>query len=218
MLGLVELFAGSRAVSRAAEAAGFKTFSVDKEPFDGIDCVSDVLDIHVWDVPFTPDVVWASFDCTTYSVAAISKHRDGTEPKSDYAKVCDRVNQHAISLIRDWVYLNPEMVFFIENPRGMLRKMPWMQDFTRHTVWYCKYGDERAKPTDIWTNSKDWTPRPACRNYKYDKVTGEIVDRHCHHHSARRGAVTGTQGRKGSFERSKIPHELCFEILDSVRC
>ena len=27
-----------------------------------------------------------------------------------------------------------------------------MQEFKRHTVWYCKYGDSRAKPTDIWTS------------------------------------------------------------------
>lgn len=23
----------------------------------------------------------------------------------------------------------------------------------------CTYGDNRAKPTDIWTNSTDWIPR-----------------------------------------------------------
>ena len=79
----------------------------------------------------------------------------------------------------------------------------------------CKYGDDRAKPTDIWTNSKTWTPREECHNYKYDKE-GNIVNRHCHHESARRGAKTGTQGRKDSYNRSKIPYELCMEILQST--
>jgi len=36
---------------------------------------------------------------------------------------------------------------------------------------------------------------------------------HCHHESARRGAKTGTQGKKGSYERSKIPLELCNHLL-----
>jgi hypothetical protein len=111
--------------------------------------------------------------------------------------------------------LNPDMVFFFENPRGNLRHMPWMKEFKRHTVWYCTYGDNRAKPTDIWTNSETWIPRPMCHNYKYDKE-GNIINRHCHHESARRGARTGTQGRKGSYERSMIPVPLCDEILGSL--
>ena len=51
-----------------------------------------------------------------------------------------------------------------------------------------------------------------CRNYKYDKE-GNIIDKHCHHESARRGSKTGTQGKKGSYERSKIPLELCNDLL-----
>ena len=66
-----------------------------------------------------PDVIWASPDCTTYSVAAISKHRrkqkDGDlAPISDYAKFCDKVNAHVVELIED---LQPRY-WFIENPRG----------------------------------------------------------------------------------------------------
>ena len=53
------------------------------------------------------------------------------------------------------------MFYFIENPRGMLRKQKMMEEFTRYTITYCKYGDDRMKPTDIWTNM-DWKPRPMC--------------------------------------------------------
>lgn len=98
------------------------------------------------------------------------------------------------------------MVFFIENPRGMLRKMPFMQEFKRHTIWYCQYGDKRAKPTDIWTNSKTWIPRPQCHN----------GNKNCHHHPSPRGSKTGTQGIKSSYDRSRIPEQLCIEILNSV--
>ena len=214
-LKLVELFAGSRCVGKAGEELGMKVFSADWQPFDNIDFVGDIENMKISDVPFVPDVVWASPDCTTYTIAAISTHRNGTEPKSDYAKKCDQVNRYFISLIKQWLEINPNLKFYIENPRGMLRKMTFMQEFKRHTVWYCQYGDDRAKPTDIWTNLKNWKPKEMCRNYKYDK-DGNIIDKHCQHESARRGAKTGTQGKKGHYERSKIPNELCVEVLSSL--
>ena len=203
---LLELFAGSRSIGKAAEKLGMTVFSVDWQMFERINLAIDIGELKKEDVPFVPVIVWASPDCTTYTIAAISTHRDGTKPKSDYAKKCDAVNKHFISLINEWLVINPTMVFFIENPRGMLRKMPFMQNFKRHTVWYCQYGDDRAKPTDIWTNSKDWKPRPICYN----------GNKNCHHQPAPRGSKTGTQGRKGSYERSKIPEQLCIEILTSI--
>jgi len=212
-MNILELFAGSRSIGGEADKMGHNVFSVDWTKYDKIDLAIDIEDLQKEQVPFVPDMVWASPDCTTYSIAACSTHRTNTkEPKSEYAIKCDSVNQHWIGLIKEWLEINPNMVFFIENPRGMLRHMPWMQEFKRHTVWYCQYGDDRAKPTDIWTNSKMWIPRPMCHNYKYDKQ-GNIIDKHCHHESARRGAKTGTQGKKGSYNRSKIPKELCTEIL-----
>jgi len=213
MIKVLELFAGSRSVGNEAERLGMEVFSVDWEPYENIDLSIDVEDMKLTDVPFIPDAVWASPDCTTYSIAACSTHRHlDKSPKSEYAIKCDNVNQHFIKLIEQWLEINPNMVFFIENPRGMLRHMPFMKHLKRHTVWYCQYADDRAKPTDIFTNSTTWIPRPMCHNYKYDKE-GNIIDRHCHHESARRGAKTGTQGKKGSYDRSKIPTELCNEIL-----
>jgi hypothetical protein len=38
-------------------------------------------------------------------------------------------------------------------------------------------------------------------------------NKNCHHQPAPRGAKTGTQGLKGSVERSKIPQELCEHIV-----
>jgi len=215
-MNILELFAGSRSIGKVAEKYGYNVFSVDWTDYDDINLVIDIGELKKKDVPFVPDVVWASPDCTTYSISAISHHRNGQDPISEYAKQCDQVNQHWINLIKEWKEVNHNLVFFIENPRGMLRHMSWMKEFQRQTVWYCKYGDDRAKPTDIFTNSKDWTPRPMCKNYKYDS-DGNIIDKHCHHQSARRGAKTGTQGRSGSYERSKIPEQLCIEIVESLK-
>lgn len=205
-LNVLELFAGSRSIGKVAEKLGHNVCSVDRTAYDDIDLVLDIEELKTTDIPFTPDMVWASPDCTTYSIAAISKHRDGITPKSAYAKKCDAVNRHFIQLMSYWSRMNPEMTYFIENPRGMLRKMPFMQGFKRYTIWYCQYGDSRAKPTDIWTNSRTWIPRPVCKN----------GNKNCHHTPAPRGSKTGTQGLKGSYQRSKIPEQLCVSVIRSV--
>lgn len=203
---LLEVFAGSRSVGVVGEELGMNVFSVDWGNFDGINLCIDVEEMKIEDIPFIPDIIWGSPDCKTYSIASCSTHRENSiVPKTPYAKKCDSVNTHFISLINKWLEINPNMVFFIENPRGMMRKMPFMQNFKRHTVWYCAYGDDRAKPTDIWTNSNKWIPRPQCKN----------GNKNCHHQPAPRGSRTGTQGRSGSYTRSMIPKQLCEEILKS---
>lgn len=206
-MDIIELFAGSRSFGSEAEKLGHNVFSVDWIKYNKIDLIIDIEKLQKEQIPFIPNIVWASPDCATYSIAACSIHRNNSiEPKTDYAKKSDRVNKHFIKLIKEWLLINPNMVFFIENPRGMMRKMPFIQEFTRHTVWYCQYGDDRAKPTDIWTNSKTWIPRPVCFN----------GNKNCHHTPAPRGSKTGTQGRKNSYYRSKIPAELCVEIIQSI--
>jgi len=211
-MNLLELHAGSRSIGNEAEKLGINVFSVDWKPFDKINLVIDIEKLKPKDIPFIPDIIWTSPDCTTYSIAAISHHRNGIEPKSEYAKKCDRVNINQINLIMYFLKLNPNLKYFIENPRGMLRKMPFIKDIERTTIWYCKYGDIRAKPTDIFTNNlysifniNGWKPKKECHN----------GNKNCHHENAPRGSKTGTQGKKGSYERSKIPNELAKEILNS---
>ena len=203
---IVELFAGSRSIGKVAEERGHTVCSVDITEFDGIDIVKDIEFLTVDDLPFIPDMIWASPPCTTFSIAAISHHRDGQTPKSDFAKKSDRLILNMLKLVKEC-----NCIYYIENPRGMLRKMDFMKGINRSTVTYCQYGDNRMKPTDIWSNNiysifnlNGWNPKPMCKN-SYS----------CHE-SAPRGSKTGTQGLKGNYERSKIPEDLCIEIIKSV--
>jgi site-specific DNA-cytosine methylase len=205
MIKILELFAGSRSFGKQAKKMGFEVFSVDWDNFEGIDLNIDIELLTSNHIPFIPNVIWASPDCKTYSIAAISHHRKGSIAISDYAKKCDNVNKNFINLIMYYLSINPKLLYFIENPRGMFRKMDFIQFAEiRNTVSYCQYGDNRMKPTDIFTNCKQWQPKPICKR-------GD----NCHV-SAPRGSRTGTQGLKGSYNRSVIPSELCIEILKSI--
>ena len=207
---VLELFAGSRSVGKAAESLGYDVFSSDINDFDKIDYVIDILNFDVKKVPFKPDIIWASPPCTYFSVASIGKHWNKNHtPKSENALLGVAFVKKTIDIIKD---LNPKF-WYIENPRGKLRKLQVVKGLPITTVWYCQYGDNRAKPTDIWSNNirsllniNGWQPRPECFN----------GNKNCHHESAPRGSQTGTQGRKGNYNRSKIPNELCIEILKSI--
>lgn len=204
---VLELFAGTRSIGRAFEAAGHKVISIDwDKQFKDIDLYADIGQLTAQQIielcGGVPDVIWASPDCTTYSIAAISKHRikedsGNLAPKSDYAKQCDEINSHVIALIKE---LKPKY-YFIENPRGGMRKMWFMQEMPRYTVTYCQYGDSRQKPTDIWTNHPDPKFKPPCK-------PGSPC-----HTPAPRGSKTGTQGLKNKVERARIPQELCNHIV-----
>ena len=204
---VLELFAGTRSIGKAFEEKGHEVFSVEWDmSFKDIDLYEDIMYVQAQDIINYfghPDVIWASPDCSSYSVAAISTHRRKDEngslvPISEYAKFCDRVNQHVLCLI---LALSPKY-WFIENPRGGLRKMDFMNGLPRYTITYCQYGEKRMKPTDIWTNHPDPKFKPPCQN-------GDPC-----HVRAPRGATTGTQGIRGSMDRARIPEEFCRHIVE----
>lgn len=204
---VLELFAGTRSIGKAFEKHGHEVYSIEwNKDFENIDWYEDIGKITAQDIIDRfghPDVIWASPDCTSYSLAAISHHRvknketGNLDPITDYAKFCDGVNAHVIDLIHE---LNPKY-FFIENPRGGLCNMTFMQGIPKYLVTYCQYGDTRMKPTHIFTNY----PNPQFKHCK----NGDSC-----HEKAPRGSRTGTQGIKGSIDRSRIPDKLCEYIVE----
>ena len=217
---VLELFAGSRSFSKVAEKHGFETYTTDFKPFDKIDQVCDIFDFDSYKMGKDfgiPDVIWASPPCTYFSVASIGHHwnKDHT-PKTENAKLGVKIVQHTWKIIKAAKGINPNLIFIIENPRGKLRKLDLIPSKYIHTVWYCKYGDTRAKPTDIWTNinegnvfvNQGWIPKQC---HRQDKI------RDCHHDIAKRGSHEGgTQGLKGDYLRSMVPEKLCKDIIETI--
>lgn len=201
---VLELFAGTRSISKEFEAKGHECFTIEFDTqHDNISWYADITKVTAQDILDKfgmPDVIWASPPCEKFSVAAIGRHwiKGTNEPKTEETKMALALLEHTVKLIKE---LNPK-VFFIENPRGKMRKMDCVQGFDRHTVTYCQYGDFRMKPTDLWTNHPNPKFKPACKN-------GDPC-----HVAAPRGSQTGTQGMCSYKEKSRIPEKLCQHIVE----
>ena len=211
-MNVLELFAGSRSIGKVAESYDHNVFSSDINEFIDINYVTNILDFDVLKVPFIPDFIWCSPPCTYFSVASIGTHwNKNNTPKTKEAILGVAIVQKTLDIINHFLSINPSLKYYIENPRGKLRSLPILKHLERTTIWYCKYGDHRAKPTDIWSNNiynpmfnpNGWKPKPQCFN----------GNKKCHHEEAPRGSKTGTQGLKNNYERSKIPHQLCEDII-----
>ena len=129
---LLELFCGTKSIGRCFEEYGFEVVSLDHDPkFEPTIC-SDILE---WDYTVFPreyfDVVWASPDCTQYSIAR-SKAK---VPRN--LLLADSLVQKALEIIH---YFNPR-AWFLENPASSLLKTTLnMHLIPCVIVSYCKYG------------------------------------------------------------------------------
>lgn len=76
---VLELFAGTRSIGKSFEKRGHEVFSVEwNKGFENINLYIDVGKLTAEEILGKfgkPDVIWASPDCATFSVAAISHHR-----------------------------------------------------------------------------------------------------------------------------------------------
>lgn len=209
-MNVVDVFCGRKCMSQNFKSNNHKVLSIDWDKQHNPDICKNILDISVDEIRSffnyeQIDYMHMSPDCTTYSLAAISHHRNkDRSPKTEKAKEADKVRIHILKLLDD---LKPTF-FTIENPRATLRTYPEMQDLAKKyfftTITYCQYGDTRMKPTDIWHNIPTLQLKPPCKN-------GDLC-----HVRAPRGSKTGTQGLKGSVERSMIPEQLCNDIYDAI--
>jgi len=203
-----DFFSGTGSSTQAFKDAGHTVITFELDDFFEATEHANVFDLNAADLIAKygqPDFVWASPPCTAFSVASMGHHWGGGvrayEPKTEAAKISQELVAHTRKLIAE---LNPTKGWLMENPRGMLRKLPVVAELPRTTVTYCTYGDSRMKPTDLWGVVPNWTPRTMCKN-----------GMPCHE-AAPRGAKTGTQGLKGARERSRVPYALGEEILEAL--
>lgn len=189
----VELFCGTKSFSKVAESLGHKTFTVDINPLFEPDLKKDILKLQRKELPKKIDVLWCSPPCTTFSVASLRWYWEEGKPKSYKTYIGLAIVRKTLELIEEIKEDNPDLIWFIENPRGMLRKQEFMLGLPRTTVSYCQYGFDIMKPTDIWNNigfvGKKCKPRASC------------------HQQASRGTKLGLQGiNEKAFKKNKFAY------------
>lgn len=228
---VLELFAGSKSIGNAANKLNLEVFSSDITAFNGIDYVVDILNFDVKKVPFRPDIVWASPPCEKWSLACGVKggniyfesikekgkiigikHRENFNVKSNY-KLIDNPEKvkelalHSMLMVDKTIeiikYFNPKF-YFIENPFGYMQYyLKGKVDYVNFAT-YCQYGFPYRKPTNIFSNIelnlKSCSIGDACHsNNLYTRGKNNKI---------REKSVVNTY-----YDRSKIPTELCLDIL-----
>lgn len=203
---VLELFSGFECISNAFRNKGHECFTIDWDERFPSSMHCDISKLKIEDLPKEfrhPDVIFAGTDCTSYSVAAISKHRrknpitGNLDPISDKAKFADDMNKHVRELMAQ---MNPKIIIF-ENPMGAFRKMDFVSDLILNTTTYCQYGFSYRKQTDFLSNINLHLKTP-CKN-----------GAPCHE-KAPRGARTGLQAIKDPALKSIYPPKLCEQIVE----
>jgi site-specific DNA-cytosine methylase len=155
---LLELFSGNKSISKIFKEKN-KECEVTSLDIDSKLNPDICIDILNWDYkiykPEYFDVIWASPDCRSWSVAGYGRHRKLPDliPKTEIAKIGEKLIYKTLEIID---YFKPKY-YFIENPRGLLRHFTPMKTLPYcHLVYYGNYNYPMLKPTNIWSNIFLW--------------------------------------------------------------
>ena len=156
---LLELYCGTKSISRVFEQHGWTRTSLDLDPKMEPTICCDILDITPEMIleHGRPHVIWASPLCTHYSrprtTARTPRDLEGS----------DKLVQKVLDLAKYF-----DIPFFMENPHsGLLKTREVVQGIPMRVIDYCQYADDDwpgryRKRTSIWTNT-EWYPRkPLC--------------------------------------------------------
>ena len=156
---LLELFCGTKSISKVFEQRGWTCTSLDFDPKTNPTLCCDILKVSPEEIlqHGKPDAIWASPLCTMYS-------RARTTAKTPRDLIgSDKLVQKVLDLARELT-----VPFFMENPHsGLLKTRDVVQGVPMRVIDYCQYAVDDwpgryRKRTSIWTNT-DWYPaRPLC--------------------------------------------------------
>lgn len=208
---MLDLFAGLGGWSKPFIERGHEVCRVDWDDKFELEIVADISKLTASDLPFKPDVILASPPCETFSIASIGHHWNiDRTPKTEAAVKGIELVKNTVRLIQK---VSPRFAI-IENPRGMLRKLDLIPA-PRTTVWYCHFGENRAKPTDLWGLP---FPQMDFRGECHSRKSSHGLDCCCQDHAAApRGSQTGTQGLGSYAKKSVIPYELASAVEEACR-
>jgi len=205
---LLELFSGTKSVSKVARELGWETVSLDIDPIHKPDVLVDILRFDETTYPRDHfDFVWASPDCASYSQArTVAKI-----PRDEAMQLSDRLVSRTRDIIAyfgcHWAIENPaySRIWTREVSRGLLENSC--------ITSYCSFGTLYRKDTRIANSFGLVLPR--CPGVGLcPAMTGSR-----HNEKAQRGADTKravTDRNHSLDELHSIPSELCRSVLAQV--
>ncbi len=218
---LLELFCGTKCVGKVAEPRGYDVVSLDFNPkFNA----THTVDIFDWDYKQYPvgyfDVIWASPDCRTWSLATGGKYRTkahihglGNQHQEQATMGCNMIRK-VIEILK---YFQPDK-WYIENPRALLQYFPDLNDFIEEygayktLVYYGNYGHGCPKPTNIWSNMDLWEKE------KFPVMDADTYTMRFHNGNGKlkryyKAFYSGKSKDRAEI-RSVIPADLITRLLD----
>lgn len=116
-----------------------------------------------------------------------------------------------VSILHQAKLLNPHLIMVIENPVGLLYRMPLLQELVksmnlhRVTVDYCTLGRSDKKPTHLWTN--DFGLMSSLSEFQCSKK--------CPYYKKGVHPVTA-RGQGALYNAAAIPNPLAEEVAEYV--
>ena len=211
MKRILELFCGTKSVGNVFEKDGYEVISLDYNKKFNATHTEDIL---TWDYTQYPpgyfNVIWASPDCTTWSLATGGKYRTKTSIyglNNEYQIKATLGNNMVLRVIEIIKYFQPKS-WFIENPRGLLKYFPPLNDFIEehnsnmNLVYYANYNNWGfPKATNIWSNLPLW------ENEKTPIMPEDTYVMKYHNYDGREKKKFKAF-QTNAKERSKIPPDL----------
>ena len=183
----MEFFSGCGVVSQEMSRHQFLVKSFDIDPMANATHKVDIMKLQYGDLGMVPDFIWASPPCFTYSllsgmfgmdascydygfkislVLTCFPHlgSDHRNPSNGEFEISPQAHENNFYLARLFYILkwarnkHKHVIICIENPVGLLQKMPLMEQMVdelgliKTKVDYCALGRHDKKPTFVWTN------------------------------------------------------------------
>ena len=202
---LLELFCGTKSISKGFEWRGWTCTSLDLDARMEPTICCNILDVTPEMIleHGRPDAIWASPLCTMYSRA-----RTTAKTPRDL-EGSDKLVQRVLDLARIF-----DVPFFMENPHsGLLKTRDVVQGVPMRVIDYCQYADDDwpgryRKRTSTWTNTGWYPARPLC----VPSTCHFCTDGKKHDHMAQNRARDGTP-KQTLNQLYSIPPALPEELV-----
>ena len=217
---LLELFCGTKSVGKEFENAGYDVVSLDFNPKFNATHTEDIL---TWNYQQYPNdyfnVIWASPDCTTWSLASGGKYRSKEfiyGKNNDHQEQATIGNNMILRIIEIFKYFKCG-AWFIENPRALMMHFPPLKDFIKevsasvNTVYYGNYNWNLPKPTNIWSNLSLW------ENEKKPIMHESTYNLKFHNYDQKMRRYYKSYSFKSAEDRSKIPPNLINRLRKLIQ-